>query len=393
MWHVLISVESIDRILHFMIYHVLQLYIIASCMSSCQINTEWNTSKRQEVLDLAHHMHLRPWVIKELTDVLTPTIRHILHTNEPHHDQKPQMRWPSALTPWDIWALIRAIIKGSEGRRASYTVIVKKLEIVTSESTLHKYLCQERIWHCIACKKSLVSKNNYCKQLKWAREHLHWEIEDWLRIIFTDETIYETGQKELIWVSQRPEECYCSDCASNIKHIDRESVMTWGDFCGNQCSNLVKFKKTLKIQKHGKNKEQMMKSIMSQNYMKQILEGHLKHWYEGLKDQEYHSIFMQDNAPIHNNALICVWFRKNNIEVLNWSPQSSDLNSDEYMWNWSKQKIKSYLRLIFTSDKMFKAAYHEWHALTDCNTQLKWVEKMHNQCQAVIDTHSESTKY
>ena len=38
------------------------------------------------MLNLAHHMHLRPQVIKELTDVLTSTIRHILHINEPHHD-------------------------------------------------------------------------------------------------------------------------------------------------------------------------------------------------------------------------------------------------------------------------------------------------------------------
>ena len=136
-----------------------------------------------------------------------------------------------------------------------------------------------------------------------------------------------------------------------------------------------------------------MKSIISQNYVKQILKSHVKHWYEGLKDIEYHSIFMQNNASIHNNKLVCVWFNKNNIEVLKLSSDSSDLNSDKYMWNHFKQKIKSYSQLIFTWDKMFKAAYHEWHALTDHCEQLKWVKSMWDCCKAVIKAKGGSMKY
>ena len=68
--------------------------------------------------------------------------------------------------------------------------------------------------------------------------------------------------------------------------------MTWGGFCGDQCSDLVEFKKTLKIQKHGKYKGQLVESITSQDYVDQILEGHVKRWYGGLKDLGYHPIFM-----------------------------------------------------------------------------------------------------
>ena len=169
--------------------------------------------------------------------------------------------------------------------------------------------------------------------------------------------------------------------------------MAWGGFCGDQCSDLVEFKKTSKIQKRGKKKGQLVESITSQDYVEQILEGHVKRWYEGLKDLGYRPIFMQDNAPIHNNGLVRAWFKKNNIEVLEWPPDSPDLNPDEYMWNRSKQKIKSYPRLIFTSDKMFEAAYHEWHALTDRCEQLKWVESMRDRCKAVIKAKGGSTKY
>ena len=150
-------------------------------------------------------------------------------------------------------------------------------------------------------------------------------------------------------MSQRPGECYCSDCTNNFKHSGIESVMIWGGFCGDQCSDLINLKKTSKIQKRGKKKGQLVESITSQDYVEQILDGHLKRWYEGLKYFGYQPIFMQDNAPVHKNGLTPVWFKKKNIELLDWPPDSPNLNPDEYMWNWSKQKIKSYPQLMFRS--------------------------------------------
>ena len=125
-----------------------------------QTNTEWNTPKRQEVLDLSHHMHLRLRAIRESTDVPTPTIRRILRSNQPRHNEKPPTGRPPAISPRDVRALVRAIISGPDGRRAPYTVIAKDLGIVASESTLRKYLGQAEIRRCIACKKPLVSKPN-----------------------------------------------------------------------------------------------------------------------------------------------------------------------------------------------------------------------------------------
>ena len=42
---------------------------------------------------------------------------------------------------------------------------------------------------------------------------------------------------------------------------------------------------------------------------------------------------------------------------------------------------------------MFEAAYHEWHALTDCYAQLKWVASMQDWCWAVIEAGGGFTKY
>ena len=40
--------------------------------------------------------------------------------------------------------------------------------------------------------RKLDSKNKQAR-LKWAKEHLRWTMEDWYRVIWSDEAIFETG--------------------------------------------------------------------------------------------------------------------------------------------------------------------------------------------------------
>ena len=136
-----------------------------------------------------------------------------------------------------------------------------------------------------------------------------------------------------------------------------------------------------------------MNFINSITYVNQILKSYLKPWHEDLKKQEYHPIFMQDNASIHDSAEVCLWLRTNKIEVMVWPPSSPDLNLNEYFWNHIKQKIKTYPQMMFTSGPMFKAVHQEWCTLSDCKKQLKWVATMQDRCRAVIKARGGSTKY
>lgn len=209
-------------------------------------NTEWQTSTRQRVIDLHNDSHLKNSEIKQATGVPTPTIRRILKSSDPRHTSHPRSGRPAKLNARDIRRLVRAVTSSADGRKSSYMQIAKDLGIEASETTIRRVLRKAGFRRCVACSKPLVSWINRCKRLKWARAHLHWGMEDWLRVIFSDESTFETGQRARQFVTRRSHEKYCPDCLNKFKHSGRQSVMVWGAICGNQASGLIEFKKTTK---------------------------------------------------------------------------------------------------------------------------------------------------
>ena len=355
--------------------------------------TKKNTSQRQRVINLSNDCHMRSSQIKQTTDCLTSTIRRILRSNQSRHATNSRNDRSQKLISRDVRCLIRAVTILADDRAAFYVRLAKELEIETSEDTLRRALRRAGFRRCIACLKSLISWINRRKRLKWAREHLHWIIEDWLRVIYSDEATYETRQRARKFVIRRRSERHCSDCLNNFKLSDRQSVMIWEDICDTQTIDLIEFKKTSKRITREKNADNMRESITSSNYIKQILEACLLSWYQELQRLKHRSIFMQNDSFIHDSKEMLLWLRQYQIELIKHYSSSLDLNLDEYMWKAGKSAIRRYSKLITNAKDMFKVARKKWIKTSNKNLHYKWIYSMSKRCRAIIKNRDYYIKF
>ena len=225
-------------------------------------DTEWKTLIRQRVIDLHADNHLKNSQIKQLTDVFTSIIRRILKSEASRQALHSRSNRFSKINVRDVRRLVRAVTSSQNERRAFYIALTKELNIRAHSIIIRRALRKTDFRRCVACLKSLVFWANRCKRLKWAREHLHWTLKNWKRVIFSDESTFETRQRARQFVTKRSEEKYCSDCLSKFKHSSRQSVMIWRAICDTQTSELMKFKKTMKKVKRDKNKNLLKKFII-----------------------------------------------------------------------------------------------------------------------------------
>ena len=169
--------------------------------------------------------------------------------------------------------------------------------------------------------------------------------------------------------------------------------MVWGGICGDQTSDLIHFKKTLRVLKRGKNKGTLQIGLTAIDYIEQILQPYVLPWYTELKKREYRPIFIQDGASIHGAKEVQLWLRQNRIKTMIWPPSSPDLNPDEYMWKGCKARIRRYPRMITNTEYLFQAAKEEWYRLGDEGKHLKWISTMRERCKAVIENRGFSTRF
>jgi transposase len=56
------------------------------------------------------------------------------------------------------------------------------------------------------------------------------------------------------------------------------------------------------------------------------------------------AIFQQNNNPKHTSEKAKKWMEAHNISLLNWPPQSPDLNPIEHLWQHVKSELTKYSR-------------------------------------------------
>lgn len=154
------------------------------------------------------------------------------------------------------------------------------------------------------------------------------------------------------------------------------SLMAWGCFRGNQLGVLRRIT--------GRMCAKDYITILEDSYMPSLDIFGLE---PGQDD-----IFMQDNDPKHTAGITKKWFEENGIKLLDWPPQSPDLNPIEHLWSILKRKILAKKDPAKTINELWERSIEVW---VNINPQvlINLVNSMPKRIKAVKTARGGHTKY
>ena len=202
-------------------------------------------------------------------------------------------------------------------------------------------------------------------------------MEEWKRIIWTDEATVEIGRDSRarrVWRTKHEE--FHHSCIKPTFKSGRTSVMIWGAIAHGRLGPLFIFPK-------GK-----IKSVV---YVDDILNYPFLDFYRYISEERGRVKFMEDGAPIHNTLRERQWIIENDIDRLPWCANSPDLNPMEHVWKRLKVMINR-RRIARNREELISIIKEEW-AKIDVEFLENLVENMPTRVQAVIDSNGAHTKY
>jgi hypothetical protein len=284
---------------------------------------------------------------------------------------------PQKLSAQDKRFCVRAI---TSGELKSAVEVTKKLEtdhgLKVNDKTVRNALREANLGAIEKETKPKLSNKNIKARLEFAKRHKDWTLDDWRRVIWSDESKINrfcSDGRAWCWIRDG-EQLQSRHVKETVKH-GGGSIMIWGCMTALGPGFLCKIDTT-----------------MDQHLYKEILEEELLKTIEWYELDANRIIFQQDNDPKHKAKLVQKWIAEQAFETLEWPPQSPDLNPIEHLWCVLKRKLNQYESAPKGMLDLWERVQAEWEKISkdEC---LRLIDSMPRRISAVLKSKGKWTDY
>lgn len=267
---------------------------------------------------------------------------------------------PKLLSARDKAYCVRQItLRGKENAVQIKKSLKEDLNITASVDTVRRALNEQGLVVFVKPKKPLLSPKNIKRRLAWAKAHVDWTIDDWRRVIWSDETkINRFGSDGNKYAWKRESEPLQSKHVNQTVKHGGGNIKLWSCITSKGVGFIVKIEDTLT--------KELYKEILADDLI-----GTIDYYQMDPKK----IIFQQDNDPKHTAKFVENWLNSQKFPTMNWPAQSPDLNPIENMWAILKR------RLFSNYDRPPKGMLELWERVHET-----WYNITTEECQNCIDT-------
>lgn len=246
--------------------------------------------------------------------------------------------------------------------------------IQVSLNTVRRRLTEQNLHVRIPATGPTLNAGHRRARLQFGRDHVNWNIEDWSRVLFTDESrfcLYNSDRR--VRVVRRPNERYAQCNIRAIMPFNGGSVMVWGGITYDARTNLVPI---------------LDGSLTSRRYIGEILSEHVVPFAHNRNN----FILMHDNARPHTARIVNDYLDNSNIEILNWPARSPDLNPIEHLWDNIGRQLRNRQPPPASLYDVQQIITEIWNELNQ-DVIRNLISSMHRRCEAVIASRGGNTRY
>ena len=210
---------------------------------------------------------------------------------------------PSKLSSLDKRRIVSSITTGKADNAVQATHLINSaLSSPISAQTVHNVLKAASLKAVVKKKKPLLSTKHRKRRLDFALKHKDWTMEDWTRVIWSDETkINRIGSDGRIYVWKNGGEPLQDKEVQGTVKFGGGSLIVWGCMGWNGVGILAEVEGRMDVEQYVS-----------------ILEDNLLPSMENSGIPEESIIFQQDNDPKHSSKRAQNWFKSQRIRLLGW---------------------------------------------------------------------------